>query len=286
MIRLVLSDIDGTLLPFHELYIDDGTKDAIRGLEAAGITFGAASGRPVSDIDKAFNEPGFSSTCIASDGLVVLSEGKVVLDRKLPNDQLQRMADGMGSQERIALGVCYNERNDPKQPMIWASVALSEPAKAILAPHIKYFPSVPDLDRVPDRNIYVSGMFGPRDDSANEEIVRFVAEKTDTLHALRTAPGYFDVCLRDWNKAKGAKALLDYLGYGVDEVVFFGDSHNDLPLFELFDNGFCVECGAADAKEVAQWVIPDPQDGGPAAVIRALARNKGNLSVALAELGL
>lgn len=286
LIRLVLADIDGTLLPFGQWFIDDRTKEAIAELEGAGIAFGPASGRPVADITKAFRDPTYTSICVASDGMVVLSDGKPVVDQGLPNDRLQRIADVMQDTEWTCLGVCFNEQDNPTLPMIWASVRINDKAKDVLKPHIKYMSSVPNLESVPDHRVYVAGMFGPMDDSAEKDIAELVAERADGLHTMRTAPGYYDICLESRNKASGAKALIDHLGYRPDEVAFFGDSMNDISLFELFENSFCVECGAKEAKDKAGWVIPNPEDGGPVAVFRALAHNKGDLVAALEELGM
>ena len=286
MIRLVLSDIDGTLLPFGQWYIDDETKDAIAAMKEAGIRFGPASGRPIDDINKAFVEHIYSSTCIASDGLVVSADGTIVLDKYLPNDQLQSIGNVMSELDDMALAVCFNEQDDPKDKMIWASVNISEPAKEMIKPHIKYGGIIPPLNAVPNNKIYVSGMLGPMDGSADERIASIVAEKTRDLVTHRSAPGFHDICFRNWSKASGASALLEYLGISLDEVVFLGDSTNDLALFELFDNTFCAKSGHADAIAASRWIMDDPQDGGAVAVMRALANNKGDLEAALEDLGL
>lgn len=286
MIRLVLSDIDGTLLPFHQWHIDNETKEAIWGLEKAGIAFGPASGRPIADINKAFDDPGFSATCVASDGMVARFDGTLVCDIGLPNASLQSIADVMHDTQNAALAVCFNEEDDPSSPMTWATVAISEHGKEIIVPHIKYLPYVPNFERVPKHRICVSGMLGPVDDTAQDEIEEIVSSNTDDLHTLRTAPGYYDVCLKDWDKAKGAAELTKAMGITVDEVIFIGDSFNDFPLFDFFPNSFCVASGATIAKNAAKWVIPDPQDGGPAAVLRALATTKGDLAAALTLLGM
>ena len=286
MIKLVLSDIDGTLLPFGQWYIDDETKEAFAALEDVGIRFGPASGRPIDDINKAFIDPVYSSTCIACDGLVVMADGNVALAKNLPNDQLQSIADEMSKMDDIALAVCFNDRNDPQGKIIWGAVNISDAAKEMIKPHIKYGGIIPSLDAVPNNRIYVTGMLGPMDGSSDGKIASVVAEKTVDLVTHRSAPGFHDVCFKSWTKANGANALLEYLGISLDEVVFLGDSTNDLALFELFDNTFCAKSGHPVAMAASRWIMDDPQDGGAIAVMRALANNKGDLEAALEELGL
>ena len=284
MIRLVLSDIDGTLLPFHQWYIDEATRDAIDGLEAAGIKFGPASGRPIADINKAMVKAEYSNTCVASDGMVVSLDGQIIVDKHLPNDQIQHVADAMPTDIGAAIAVGYNVDDNPKEFITWAVIGISEGAKKALDPHVKYDNYPLFVEAVPKHKLYVSGVFGPLDDSAKDAADTIVNDASENLHMLRTAPGYYDVCLKDWNKADGAKALLAAMNITENEVVFMGDSNNDLSLFGLFENSFCVESGTNEAKAAARWIMPDPQDGGAIAVLNALAKYDGDLKAALAYL--
>ena len=286
MIKLVLSDIDGTLLPFDRCYIDQETVGAIDALEEVGITFAIATGRPAADINKAFNDTLHWANCVAADGMSVYLNGNVVVQKVLPNDQLQQLAEAINETNNATLGICYNDQNDGTLPIVWATVGITERGREILNPHNKYAVQVPDFEKIPDNSVFVCGVFGPSDNSMTEEIVAITNEKTQDLHALNSAPGYYDICFTSWNKANGAEALLKAMGISNEEAVFFGDSQNDISLFNYFKNTFCVASGSEDAKQAARWIIPDPQDGGAANVMRALVKHKGNLQDALESLGL
>ena len=285
MIRLVLSDVDGTILPFGAGIVDDDTKEAIAALEEAGIVFAPASGRPVTDIDFAFQDTTHTTTCVSSNGMVVFDRGRIVVDMHLPSEKLQLIAEKTSACDNVVLGLCYNEEDDPTQPMQFAFVGANERALEMLQQHLSYMNTVIALDRVPDQHIYVSGFFSPLDNSAQGAIGRLIEAASDVLHTTHSAPGYNDISLKSWNKAKGAEALMRDLGVERDEVVFMGDSMNDISLFEYFENSFCAASGHKAAKDLARWIMPDPQDGGAIALLSALARNKGNLSAALEDLG-
>src|SRR5690606_6713534 len=64
-IRLVVADLDGTLLDEHK-QMPDGTLDLVRDLQAAGIAFAPASGRQWATLASMF-EP-------VADGLVIIAE--------------------------------------------------------------------------------------------------------------------------------------------------------------------------------------------------------------------
>ena len=62
MIKLVLCDMDGTLVPFGAERVSDRTLSAIRSLVHAGVRFGPASGREPIDL-KTFFFKGTACLC-------------------------------------------------------------------------------------------------------------------------------------------------------------------------------------------------------------------------------
>ena len=58
MIRLIVSDIDGTLVPEGGTYVNPEYMTVIRALLDRGVRFAAASGRQAASIDAVFHEIG------------------------------------------------------------------------------------------------------------------------------------------------------------------------------------------------------------------------------------
>jgi len=58
--------------------------------------------------------------------------------------------------------------------------------------------------------------------------------------------------------------------YHCDRIVCFGDSPNDLSMFEIADASFAVENAVTEIREIASGIIPSNEDDG---VARWLARN-------------
>ena len=56
MIKLILADMDGTLLPFGSRVVSERTHSAILSALDAGIAFGPASGRDYADLADAFDD--------------------------------------------------------------------------------------------------------------------------------------------------------------------------------------------------------------------------------------
>ena len=78
MIKLVLSDMDNTLLPFGSHQVSDRARAAIAEVRAAGIQFGPATGRDYVELMRFFaGDESCFSTGLLSNGKKVVVDGDV-----------------------------------------------------------------------------------------------------------------------------------------------------------------------------------------------------------------
>ena len=91
--------------------------------------------------------------------------------------------------------------------------------------------------------------------------------------------GWYDVNPKGFSKADGFKILLEYLNLAADEVVFCGDSGNDLTLLELSPHSFCVGNGSDEAKAAATYTLNGTVDEEIVAqLMEALVADGGDIS--------
>ena len=92
-IRLVLSDMDGTLLHFGAHEVSERTMAGVAALREAGIAFGPSSGRELSDLIRYFHgDERCVATGIMGNGKLVYLDGELVYRRPLPRDQVEALA--------------------------------------------------------------------------------------------------------------------------------------------------------------------------------------------------
>ena len=91
MIRLIASDIDGTLLPYGEQAISEEVFQEIRRLERRGILFCPASGRQYTSVRKLFAPVADKLPCVCENGAAVYGPGGSLLG-KTPMDREQALA--------------------------------------------------------------------------------------------------------------------------------------------------------------------------------------------------
>ncbi|MBQ3339127.1 MAG: HAD family phosphatase, partial [Atopobiaceae bacterium] len=107
MIKLILTDIDGTILPRGQKVVSENTRDAIRTAQEAGIEVGVATGRAVSGVLPTFDgDTACVQTALATNGMQVYLNGKLIHEEYLDRDQLVRIVDAVRSIPRAGL-ICF-----------------------------------------------------------------------------------------------------------------------------------------------------------------------------------
>lgn len=82
---------------------------------------------------------------------------------------------------------------------------------------------------------------------------------------------WLEVIPRKANKALAALAVKEL--YGCDKIVCFGDGINDIPMFELADEGYAVANAAPELKAIATGIIGSNEEDGVARWLEERFRN-------------
>ncbi len=82
---------------------------------------------------------------------------------------------------------------------------------------------------------------------------------------------WLEICPITATKAKAIEKLKEQ--YGCDKVVVFGDSLNDLAMFEIADEAYAVENAMTALKEIATRVIGSNNEDGVAKFLEVMCQN-------------
>ena len=64
------------------------------------------------------------------------------------------------------------------------------------------------------------------------DVVKFMEEVRDNLAVIDRRHGSYECIQKQYTKATGIEYMRKYLGYDMDQIYVFGDSSNDLAMFE------------------------------------------------------
>lgn len=246
MIRLIVSDIDGTLLPYGQAELDKELFDLIRRLRRAGVTFCPASGRQYHSLRALF-----SPVC---DELAYLCENGAIVY-------------GPGSEaEADVLGKTVMERGSALE-LVRDIAALPAGRPLISGANTSYIlPGDPEFENymreVKGNNVSVV----PRPEDVPEDIIKLAAycpEGTGpTRHALgprwagtfsmaSAGPDWVDFTLAD--KALGLETLCSALNVPLEDTAAFGDNWNDAPMLQKAGRGYIMS--TSDPNLRAQFTL-------------------------------
>ena len=86
-----------------------------------------------------------------------------------------------------------------------------------------------------------------------------------------TYKDYIDIYSMQTTKANALTYILEMLMLPINNVVVIGNDDNDLSLFAMISNSYCVANGSITALKTAKYTVPDNDNNG---VIEAILRAK------------
>lgn len=237
-IDLVLTDIDGTLVPEGTDEFPEKLWTLIPALAARGIRFATASGRNYSSQEKLFAPVREQMMFLCENG-TVLYDGrgnlldKSVMDRDLVAYLFEQVMACPGAE--ILLGAAYGSYACPKSE---AFLHLVRDLKHTSVTVVR------SMEEVREDICKVSALCPAGPEALNARFQKYGAPRCQTTYS---ADHWFDFCQR--GKAEGVKSLLDRLGVDPARVMYFGDSFNDLGALRLVGHPWVRDTSAPALRD-------------------------------------
>ncbi len=281
MIRLVASDLDGTLLKTDGT-LSDANVDTIRKLNEKGIVFTAASGRNYTGVHELFAPYGFRYEAILANGAEYVDAGGFLTGTCYFDKSLVKPLLSLFDRYKIpsmmftGAGVCTHMdeeegRSRYRLRMIrrlhYHSKDVDDPAlirtiPALQMNGIRYL----DAFLKGDTPVLKLECF----DMSRDEMILIEKElqKYPQIVYFSSAGDNYEITDRDATKGKILKKQCDEKEIAADEVLVIGDGLNDLSMFELFPHSVCVGNGMEELKKRAEWIAPAADEDGFSAAVR------------------
>lgn len=259
--KLILTDIDGTILPYGQPCINERCRSAMHAALDAGICIGPASGRGHRWIDPLFaHDADLYATALATNGMQVMLKGEKVYEAFLDRNALVELAAWCHEEPGVGL-ICFEEMT----PLLLEGTLeeLNEcfPRYAQEAQIAQQVPAGPTIKA----NVYITGSL-----ERTHAIVDRLNRELPALTFDVPQPLWSNVTPHGWTKASGIDLLCELLGIGLDQVVVFGDGGNDVAMLQHVPCSVAVEGAAPEATQAARWHIGRCVDDAVPAAIEAL----------------
>ena len=253
MIRLIFSDMDGTLLDENG-NLPAGFGAMYARLKERGIRFAPASGRQYASLVQTFALWQDELIFVAENGTLVMERGRELfstpVDRALA---LRVMEAGEGIAGVHALfcgkhyGYLYEADNTPD-------------FRAELAKYVSKSMVVANFAAVDDVPIKMA--FCDPTMRAETSILPVLQTFSDRLQVTLSSAEWVDVYSKGVSKGVAARQIQERLGLSPDECAAFGDYGNDLELMDAVTYSFAMENAIPAVQERARYRAPSNRENG------------------------
>lgn len=262
MIKLIASDIDGTL-------IQDSTPDmypemiqAVKELKKKGIVFCAASGRQLASVQNVFREVKDEIAYIVENGAHIYYQGKTIAITPMKREYVE----GIMGELRTWYDSCDTVISTPAGSLIESK---SQSFIDLLTyGYRNTFRSVEDVLSVPEEIIKIAIYRKGSIRELGESVL--IPAWRDKVKVCMAGEEWVDFMDARVDKGNGLKVLQEYLGVSGKETMAFGDNNNDIGMMLAAGESYAVENAVPEVKRAALAVCPGYREKGVYQVIKKL----------------
>ena len=247
MIKLVLSDIDDTLIPLGSKCASKCVIESIYNLQSSGVYFAPASGRDTDGLEKLFQgHPDCYKTALVSNAKIIRHNNINIKISYLNSTELEKVYKVINKDPFSFMIVRTKEQDfllgyDKELKVNWDKLDIKNNLRTLV--------------KMPQTPIISATIICVKELSYLSRLLLQLNKETDQLDFLASSSHIVDICQTGWNKASGLNILLNELGITKQEVLFFGDSQNDLPLIDALPYSVAVENATDEVKKRATFTI-------------------------------
>lgn len=260
MIKLIASDLDGTLLD-EDKNLPPDFLTLFPLLQQKGIRFVAASGRSSTSLRGQFSPYDNEVTCICDNGACLMENGVITEASPLPQDKIRRIIDACRGIPDISL-VLAGAHNAHISPY-------TEEFAEELTRYYPHHELHHNLNRVTEGifKIAVCDMAG----SARNSYPALYALFGGELSMAVSGEHWMDIMNPGINKGAALRKLQQKLGVTQEETMAFGDFYNDVEMLQQAKYSFVMENANVELRKYGNYLAKSNREYGVTQAIRQYA---------------
>ncbi|MDE5985357.1 MAG: Cof-type HAD-IIB family hydrolase [Eubacterium sp.] len=260
MIKLIATDLDGTLMSGDHMTITPYTINTLEKAHRRGIKIAIATGRPLSLIDNVTNQVPFVDYVIYSNGACVYdrNENKIIYSNLILNSQVKEIVRYFLEKQvffEVYIDGCSHYQLGTENlldDMDMPSEFIDEVVASMTAhKNLPQYISSKNIEKVTLYSVKKC-KFTEYEQKLLSYGLSVASSFKDNLEA--TAPSA--------DKGEAVKGICEIMGINADECMTFGDAGNDVPMLRFAKYSFAMENGTDECKAAAHYVAkPNTEDG-------------------------
>ena len=254
MIKLVASDLDGTLLQGGAQKLSPRALQLIHQLTQKGIHFVAASGRQYDNLRRLFDEIKDEISYVAENGSICIHQGQVISRTTIADDLTARIISEIKREEHFELllsreDACFIENHDPAfvnhiTNVMQNTTRIVDDISTVEGPILKIAVcNMKDGPHIVDKYLkYLQDIFG--------EEIKVVTSGNLWIDFI--APGS--------NKGTALQKLMELFDVTPEECMAFGDQYNDVEMLQLAGTSYAMSNAAPGIAYYSTYVTDSVEE--------------------------
>lgn len=245
MIKLIASDLDGTLLQNGSQQLSDKVVPYIRKLQEMGIIFVAASGRQYANLQRLFEPIKDEIAYICENGALVIYQGKIlyksIIDKEIGEKILVDIRGREGCEILLSgMNTSYlepktNEYAHRMQYIVKNNVTIVKDILSVTEDYLKI--SVYERKGIDYSKGYFENKWG------------------DKVTVVTSGTEWLDMISLGTNKGNAMKILQNQFQILPEEIMAFGDNYNDVEMLQNAGYSYAMKSGKNDIIKLSKYSV-------------------------------
>ena len=244
-IKIMFTDIDGTLLPFNQPNVPDTTLESLQKLRAQGIKVIVATGKSLKQmLDTSVGKIPF--------------DGYITLNGQLCYDENMHMFFGtpISEEEMEILSQTFNGKRIPFSMITEFSRYINYVDGEVIKYNKETNSKVPEINKYHGEKIYQITAYTS---ARNVDILKNILDFCDVTY---WAEGAIDIYAKGGGKKNAIKSWIEKLGLTRDQAIAFGDGANDAEMLKYCGIGVAMGNAVEITKTFADYITDDVTNDG------------------------
>ena len=254
MIKLIASDMDGTLLDSNK-NLSPSIYSILRKLNDKGIVFVAISGRNIISLKELFKDIKEDIVYASNNGNYITYKDKVIFENYIEKNMVYEVAKIIRKKAKHNTIYCAKDS-------IYSESIIPVIVGKKLNLKVKY---IKDIMKIEDKILKIS-TFG-RQKIINRAL-EDVSILNDKLMITKSGSTCFDICNLGGTKKQGINILQKVFNVKYEETMVFGDHMNDLEMMSSAYYSYAMENAEEEVKRNARFIAGNNDNDGVINVIK------------------
>lgn len=288
MIKLIASDMDGTLLN-DKHKIDKETVVAIKKAEEAGIVFAISTGREYDTVKPVLKENNIKCQCVLMNGAEYRDEdGNIIQEINIEQNTATKIIH-MLQEEKVTARIFTNKgiyttdtKEEALKEMVYRTLSFEpqltqEEAIEIakVQPYFTQLKFISNLDEFLKSDMEIRKFVAFHN---NTELITRMKKIIGEIEGIAVSSSFRDnIEITHITAQKGIilAKVAEKMGFKRDEVMVLGDSFNDYSMFTEFTESVAMGNAIPEIKEIAKYITDTNDNLGVAkAIYKVLEEQK------------